>query len=381
MGVQTMTIVNTERLVADGIITDDQARAILARARESMVYLAINTLLFSGIIVATTGLIALLGTPSEVAAFGIPFFGIGLFVLVRGNEMYRMFGNASALIGAGMLVGGASLHWSYFGAIKMVILGLAIAAVSAWLFKAKRNPARFVTGAIILMGLAMHLHGIALSEPVMRSRLMPGVPISVVSLYATAAIIGAGWLTDVRLVTALAIIPFAQALSAGTFYNNAAYVFYSKEPTLSIIQMALLISVCIWVSSNWSDRTGRHARTVAVMAFIVANLCALVGSLNGDFVNAVFISESAYSILWALALAVILFWAASKAQRGLLNAALTFGGIHAYTQFFESYWDEPMAYVIGGLAAIPLAWGMWRLNRWAAGQEGARGSDVVEPTD
>ena len=48
----------------------------------------------------------------------------------------------------------------------------------------------------------------------------------------------------------------------------------------------------------------------------------------------------------------------------MYNAALTFAAIHAYTQFFESFWDQPLAYVIGGLTAIPLAWGMWRLNHW-----------------
>ncbi len=29
---------------------------------------------------------------------------------------------------------------------------------------------------------------------------------------------------------------------------------------------------------------------------------------------------------------------------------------------FENSADEPLAYVIGGLAAIPLAFGLWRLN-------------------
>jgi len=41
---------------------------------------------------------------------------------------------------------------------------------------------------------------------------------------------------------------------------------------------------------------------------------------------------------------------------------MTFAGIHAYTQVFESFYDEPLAYVVGGLAAIPLAFGLWRLN-------------------
>ncbi len=49
-------------------------------------------------------------------------------------------------------------------------------------------------------------------------------------------------------------------------------------------------------------------------------------------------------------------------RRGLFNAGMTFAGIHGYTQMLESFSDEPLAYVIGGLAAIPLAFGLWRLN-------------------
>ncbi|MFT7059052.1 MAG: hypothetical protein ACJASV_001559, partial [Pseudorhodobacter sp.] len=33
-----------------------------------------------------------------------------------------------------------------------------------------------------------------------------------------------------------------------------------------------------------------------------------------------------------------------------------------YTQAFEIFGDDPLAYVIGGLVAVPLAWGLWRLN-------------------
>lgn len=49
-------------------------------------------------------------------------------------------------------------------------------------------------------------------------------------------------------------------------------------------------------------------------------------------------------------------------RRGLFNAGMTFAGIHAYTQLFENFGDEPLAYVVGGLAAVPLAWGLWRLD-------------------
>ena len=55
-------------------------------------------------------------------------------------------------------------------------------------------------------------------------------------------------------------------------------------------------------------------------------------------------------------------WSAHTNRRGIFNASMTFGAIHAYTQVFETFYDEPLAYVVGGLAAIPLAWGLWRLN-------------------
>lgn len=53
----------------------------------------------------------------------------------------------------------------------------------------------------------------------------------------------------------------------------------------------------------------------------------------------------------------------------MFNTALTFAAIHAYTQLFESFGDEPLAYVIGGLAAIPLAWGLWRLKGWITAKQ------------
>ena len=87
------------------------------------------------------------------------------------------------------------------------------------------------------------------------------------------------------------------------------------------------------------------------------------------------------SVLWAAALAALILWSAHKAQRGLFNASVTFAGIHAYTQLFESFYDEPLAYVIGGIAAIPLAWSMWRLDHWiVARREIAASSQPRNPS-
>lgn len=219
-----------------------------------------------------------------------------------------------------------------------------------------------------------------------------GIAASLVHFYVAGAVLAVGIFIDVRLITALAIVPFAQMLDTGTFYWSAMYVFYSPESTLSILQLLVAMAVCIVLARVLADRIRRHTHMFGIMAFITANMCFLVGSLWGDTVgltiwgpgyskwsfeegyeaypeareafdaSALIISEHVYSIVWAILLVIAAFWAAATSRRSIFNAAMTFGGIHAYTQAFETFYDEPLAYVIGGLAAIPLAWGLWQLN-------------------
>jgi hypothetical protein len=184
-------------------------------------------------------------------------------------------------------------------------------------------------------------------------------------------------------------------LDTGTGYFHAAYFFYSPEATLTILQMAALVGAGAWAMGRFPERIARHAGILAIMAMVVGNLAFLVGSLWGDTVGAelfsgrpvwtngmecsdyyaaidaweaqfLHISEHDFTVVWAVLLAGGAFWAAHANRRGLFNAAITFGAIHAYTQLFETMSDEPLAWALGGLAAIPLAWGMWRLNAWLA---------------
>ncbi|MEO0748385.1 MAG: hypothetical protein AAFZ10_08410 [Pseudomonadota bacterium] len=391
-------IADTQQLLSDGVITQDQKREIEARARETMVSLAINAVLCFGIIAATAGLIFWLADALYVAVFGALAFAGGLVILARSSETYRMFGNAAALIGAGMLIGGAAVellsayedqaHW------VLLLLGAFVAGGAFFAWK-RMQTARFVTGALLLMGVAAHLGGLAL---LLIAYDTSGVLVALSYLYAAAVMLIAGLMTDVRLVTAAAVVPFAQALDTGTFYFHAAYVFYSPEPTLSIVQMAVLVIICLWIARHWPERVARHARVLAVLGFVVGNLCALVGSLFGDYVGetvwgpprwretdmeweeyealrdafqatALYISDNVYAVLWAGLLVAAFSYAAFRANRGMFNTAMTFAAIHGYTQLFESFGDEPLAYVIGGLAAIPLAWGMWRLNGWITARQ------------
>lgn len=390
------TLADTKQLALDGLITSDQARIIEARAREAMVAMGINTLLSAGILAATLGTIFWLASAPAVAVFGSALLAAGLLILARGGPLYRMFGNAAALIGSGMLIGGAGIELvdKYYTLAPMIMLpgGALVALIAGRALLRGGLTTRFVQGAILLMGIALHLAGLGV---LMEQSQVTGPLMAVVYGYTAVLLALAGWVTDVRLVTALAIVPFAQMLSTGTSYFHAAYVFMSPEPTLSILQMSVLMAVMIWLGSGVEERTARHSRILATIGFVVANLCALVGSLWGDVVgqtmwgpgydgssdlsyeqydaarqafeaNALVISANVYSILWAVALVAIIAWAAQSHRRALFNAGITFAAIHAYTQMFESFADEPLAYVIGGFAAIPLAWGMWRLNHWLA---------------
>ena len=303
--------------------------------------------------------------------------------------MVRMFGTAAALIGAGMLSGGAVIELldklgNLQGGSLLTAVGTALAALALIAFR-KVPSLRFVAGAVLLMGAAMHLIGLGAALDAVG---LHGVTKAVFFLYAAVVTAGAGVLTDVRLVTALAIVPFAQVLDTGTAYWHAVYAFYSPEPTLSVLQMALLMLACGWAVARWSDRIGRHAGMLAIMAFVVANLSCLVGSLWGDSIGeswiradlsglgwqayrdaidafqarTLTISGGVYAVIWAIGLAAMAAWAAHRGKRGLFNAAMTFAAIHAYTQAFEAFGAEPLVFVIGGLAAVPLAWGLWQLD-------------------
>ncbi|SFI26619.1 hypothetical protein [Jannaschia pohangensis] len=387
-------VADSNRLLSEGVLTPDQVNTLREQARETMMKLGVNTLLTGGIIAATLGLIFWLAAPLPVAICGILALVAGFAALAMGGETLRFFGNAAALIGAGLLLGGAGFelvdrHETIAGP-AMLALGGAVATIFGLAYRRPRFTSRFACGSIFLMGVALHLWGLGyLSE----HNDWTGLPVALVSLYAALLIAGAGVWTDVRLVTALAIVPFAQALSTGTAYWHAAYAFYSPESTLTILQMTTVVLAGTYAASHLAPRFARHGAILAVMAMVVANLAALVGSLWGDLVGqtvwgpgtsyyrsgmssadyqiafetfqetALHISREVYSVLWAIALAVAIFWSAHTARRGLFNTAVTFAGLHAYTQMFESFGDEPLAYVIGGLAAIPLAWGLWQVDR------------------
>ena len=395
-------VVQTEALIEEGILTQAQGAEIARRSRETMLALVVNIVLCGGIIAASFGFIFWIADAFGVALLGLAFLAAGIVTLARAGDLYRMLGHAATLIGGGMLIAGAGIEIAEkahdIADWALLALGAGIAGACAIAFHAGPKTLRFSTGALGLMGCAMHLAGLLLFVDAANS----GIAGPLACLYATALIAAAGLYTNVRAVTALAIVPFAQALETGTTYWHAAYVFYSPESTLTILQMSLLIGACLWAMQRYPERIARHTGILSIMATVVGSLAFLVGTLWGDHVGLSFfrdsapvygdyedfgayqkarelyeqgffyISEHVYSVAFALVLIAGAWFAAASHRRGLFNAAVTFLGIHAYTQMFESFSDQPMVYALGGLAAIPLAWGLWRLNARMFGGEPAR---------
>lgn len=395
-------LADTDALVADGVLTEAQAEVIRNRSRDTLVAVGVNTILSAGIVAAALGLVFWLADVTMVAVVGAVFLLVGAFVLFKGQALYRMLGNAGALIGAGMLLGGATLKSFDVMSVKdagilCLVVGMGVAVAAFFLRKNGVERLGFALSAVVVLGAGMHLVGAY--ALVMGEGRSLSVPPALVHLYAALVLLALGYLLDLRVISALAIGPFAQMLDTSTSYFHAAYVFYSPEPALSVLQMTLALAVSFWLVQYRGGRIGRHAGIFAIMAFIVGNLCFLVGSLWGSTIGesrfmaryydnpgdwsdyqekfdafratTIHISAGTFSVIWAIALVAALAYAMFRGRRGLFNAALTFGAIHAYTQLFESFTDLPLAFVIAGLSAVPLAWGLWRANAWFQNRQAA----------
>ena len=398
-------VADTARLSREGVLNEDQVRIIRDQAREAMMKFAMQAVLTGGIVAATLGLILWLNAPLWVAVWGCAALASGLFALWSRNETVTFFGNVAALIGAGMLLGGAGMElavtYKNIAGPGMMALGAVTAVIFGAAFRYPRLTSRFVCGAIFAMGVALHVIGLFQWADTGN---WTGLRVALGALYAAAVIAGAGSLIDVRAATALAIVPFGHVLSMNMDFLQDLY----KEPTLSILLMVALAGAASVAAARLAPRWGRHAGILAMMAGIVANFCAFLGSFAGDTVGmtiwgpqrssfmqtpegreawrdavvafgetALVIPEDVFAALWALALVAAIVIAALGARRGLFNMAVTFAAIHALAQTFDKFGDAPLAYVIGGSAAIVLAWAMWRLDRHWLARRGAGRCDAI----
>ncbi|MDK3018011.1 hypothetical protein [Pseudodonghicola flavimaris] len=399
-------LADTEELIRDGILSEPQAAEIARRSREAMIALAINIVLFCGLLAVIAGMAAYLDDAAQLTLLGAAVTLAGGIALLLAGEAYRLLANATAVIGAAMLVGGGAfwLVQARGTPDAAAVLGVPVALLGYLCWRVGPSRLRFLTGWLCFLGVAVHLAGL-LAQPALIA------PQWLVYHYAGVALVLCGLALDIRLITALSMLAFAAALSSRSFYATGAYAVAIYECTLTILQMGVLGGLCLWAMRRCPDRRARHAEILGRLAFIWLNMAFWIGSIWGDTVgatlwgprwarfseipywqadaalqaefrtareafvaSALHIPETVYAIAWAVLLAGTVIWAAMGARRALFNTAVTFGAIHLYTQYFERIDTTPGSIVIAGLIAIALAYATWRLNAHlkARAGEGAR---------
>ncbi len=216
-------------------------------------------------------------------------------------------------------------------------------------------------------------------------------------IYAALGLSLCGVVLDVRFVTALAVIPLTFVLSARVFYEHSYYAVVFPEPTLTIVVLGALAVALVVLARRVRERSGRHATTLGLMCFLAVNMGFWIGSLWGDVIGltlwgphwetvtaglpdeqtydawrtavdafetgAIVVPAEVFALLWALVLAGTVVWAARSGQRLMFNMAVTFAGIHFYTQYFERLEVTPGSIAIAGLIAIAVAWALWNFHR------------------
>ena len=392
-------LADTEELIRDGILTQPQATEIARRSREAMISLAINTVLFAGILAVIGGMAAYLEDEAQLTALGAVVTLAGGLALMFVPADYRLLANATSVIGAAMLVGGGGYWAAQAGAAPMTAAALGLPVALAGYALVRRGPKRlrFLAGWLCFLGGLVHLAGLlAAPEPI--------APQWLLYHYAGAVLVICGLALDIRAITALAIPVFAAGLAVRSFPDSGFEALTIREPTLTILQMTVIALACLWLirrSGPRLPRAPRHAEVLGRLAFIWVNMAFWVGSMWGDKIGskvwgpvwsdysdlhtwnadkptvetfralrkafldqAWTVSEDSFAILWALVILAVGVWAALGARRMVFNTVLVFGAVHIFTQYFQRIDTTPGAVAVAGLIAIGMAFGSWRLNAW-----------------
>lgn len=369
-------LVDIDRAVAEGLVSADAGGRLKSRAREEAAGFGIGVLTVGGILLVMLGIAALSSGPWDIMLAGgaVALAGVG-GVLSLGPS-YRLPANAAAVIGIASAAGAAiALAVEEAGGPAPAIwigLGLAIAGLALRLAGPRRLAS--VAAWSSVFGGGAHLAGLAAEGTEI-------LPAPLFWLDAAALSLAAGVVLDLRILSALAVFALAGTVSA-TGYAHAAYMLAVFEPSLLILAMTAAIAAAAFAAKALAERWARHGRIVGLIAFVWINLAFWVGSLWGDRVGEysfaaspegerataeiretlLLIPEDAFAIVWAVLIVAVGVWAAATGRRSAMNAAATFGAIHAYTQWFERFSASPESAILVGIATIGAAWGLWKLN-------------------
>jgi len=290
-----------DQLLQEKKITQEEHGRLSALAASSTGSLAFNILIGFGVIAVSGATVALVPTPMTAAVIGAAVMLGGLALSRSGLDQWEVLANICILVGALLMGGGITIEAE--GSLFSILLVTAI------------------------LGLA--------------------------SILAKSG-----------LLAVLATLMLSASIGARTGYFHASYFLVIQEPITTVILFCILSIGLFQLSKTLPADYERIAIASSRTGVFLVNFGFWVGSLWGDRTasGAVMISDTLFSLIWAIALIAAAIWAWRANRRWVLNIVAVFGGIHFYTQWFENLGASPSTVLIAGILALGFAVGLKNVN-------------------
>ena len=180
-----------------------------------------------------------------------------------------------------------------------------------------------------------------------------GIYVLAISLF-----IGGGVLFNSGFLVACSAFVIMKFLGSDTFYTHARYSLIIQDPFNTIVAFSLLSALAYILSTKLQNKYKRISIIFSRTCLFIVNLGFWVGSLWGENANQV-------SISWAIALFAVGVWGAKEGKRFVVNIVATFGAIHFYTQWFETFGAQPISLLFCGVGLLGLVYGLAKYNKRA----------------
>jgi len=287
-------VLNIKESLEEGQIDQTEYDKLLLLSKRQTTSLAFNLLLGLGIVATSIGAIALAPSPYSCLLFGLIVSVVGLLFKIKVSDQWMVL--SITCIISGLLLISAAIVW-----------------FEDYWFQA--TTYRSVSVIVFILGFSAYF---------LKS----------------------------SLLFALSVLSLSTLLSLGVGYEFASYFIWIEYPLLTIITFSIL-SICFYsLSKKVSGDNEKLLLTGSRVSVLLVNLGFWIGSLFGDIWL-----EPAYffSIMWALAILGVGYWAWKANRVWLINVLGVFGSIHFYTQWFETLGAQPESLFLGGVIAVGIA--------------------------
>ncbi|SHJ89821.1 hypothetical protein SAMN02745194_03673 [Roseomonas rosea] len=313
------------RLLQEGRITREEHDRLALLGRRGTGSLLVNALIGFGVVGVSAGIVALLPSVLTAIPLGLVLMSAGAWLVLRERRRWDVLATILILVGA-------------------LLLGASLLLLSSGQTTLNGAPPGGAGKGRPLLGL-------------------PAAYLLVATLFAGSAILARS-----GLLVALAVLLLSAALGSGTSYDHAFYALSVQQPLATILAFSALAAAAHAGAPQLRAAGERLANIAARTALLLVQLGFWVGSLWGDDADWIRrslgrpIPADTFSIAWAAVLLLAAIWAGRTNRLWTLNLACIFGGIHFYTQWFESFGAAPLSLLGGGVLMLAFALGLWRLN-------------------